>query len=566
MGGSRRVESRSGAEMSTQPKSQEPVLDRSVSSPVLRNRDELRLHLATTLACPLLPWPIPGRSISPVSFQSSNESGYLTPPLEEFHDTAPYKPTQDDWTSLNMHNGRKRKRKTNFWHSNGCVMEQYSELVNFSSREVRDVQIEYLAGKDSDGKGDEVSSHQILDPSLESPRRYHESYRHSSSLSASPPHMEHGLWPIKHDMTNVFPCDSPQLAKQITFDRPNRIRDDLTRISQALAARKHHKCISLEPRALPVQTYSTAVAFRAYKPKSELEHSNGQTSASYGFSKPAGTSAHPKEVSRAGYRVHQRSSVKSRRLHLMRVETPAMITLRRASGIAAFTEATTAPEASWCKGESVQDMGKLECHNLAASYSAREKATTKAKCDSCSEQVSKGTLTTIIQHPPSYSDTAETAINYANVHVAPPIVARTSPGEGLEPSVSRLRRTSAVQSRARSSVHEIVWKDDHSSSSLSSAGKTSPRLSLQLTRTQSDPSNGSCRNDPCVDLQGDSESRFSFTRSSSWPKSTFVEDVSLVENQTRIVGPPHVSQTLSEWTWNCGSEPNNTNGGPHVMF
>lgn len=564
MGGLRRVESSSGAEISTQPKSQEPVHDRSVSSPVLRDRDELRLHLATTVACPSLPRPIRRRSISPVSFQSRNDSGYLTPPLEGFHDTAPYTPTQDDRTSLNMHNARKRKRKTNHWHSSGC--EHISEPVISSSKEIRDVQIECLPRKDSDGKDNEVSSHMILDPSLELPREYRMSYPHSSNLSASPPHMEHWSWQIKHDMTNVFPGGSPELAQQITSDRPKRIRDDLTRISQALAARKHPKCKILEPRALPVQTYSTAVAFRAYKPKSELGNSNGQTSASHHCSKPAGSSAHPKQVLPVGYRVHQRSSVKSRRLHLMGVETPAMITLRRASGIAAFTEATTAPEASLRQIESVQDMGKLECRNLAASYSARDQATTKGKCGPVSEPSFKDTLTTIMQHPPSNSDTAETAITYANVHVVSPIVARTSSGEGLETSVSRLLRTSAVQSRAKGSVHEIIWKDDHSSSSLSSAGKTSPRLSLQLSRTESDPSNGSCRYSPSVGLRCDSESRFSYTRSSSWPKLTFVEDVSHVETQSRIVGPPHVSQTLSEWTWNYGSVPDSTNDGAMSCF
>ena len=86
---------------------------------------------------------------------------------------------------------------------------------------------------------------------------------------------------------------------------------------------------------------------------------------------------------------------------------------------------------------------------------------------------------------------------------------------GLDSSVSRLRRTSAVQTQARSSVHEVIWKNECISSSPSSGNQTSPRLSLQLTRTHSGPLKDFCCDSPSSDIDCNPGSGFSSTSSRS---------------------------------------------------
>jgi len=132
--------------------------------------------------------------------------------------------------------------------------------------------------------------------------------------------------------------------------------------------------------------------------------------------------------------------------------------------------------------------------------------------------------------------------------------------------VSRLRLISAVQIRARSSVHEVIRKDECSSSSSSSASQKSPRLSLQLTRTQSNPSEISCFTNPLLDRELDPARKCSSTASRSCPNSFFVEDESSVEAQIHVNRPPHASLKLSEWTWSHKSNLGNGNGGAMLSF
>lgn len=517
---------------------------RSGSSAALGNCEELSLHpggssptqSASIFAWPSSQWPVHARSVSPVSLQSSNGSGYLTPPLEAVYETVPYKPARNDLVSLNMRNGRKRKGKANHWNVDCGATEQTSEPLTPFFEEVRDVQTKYLPAKDSDGKS--------FERSLPAPSEYSRTslrfYRSPSNVLIWPQHktsVEQGSWQSKLHPTNIFSGRQHELAKQSTSDIPRPIHNNLARISQALAARNHRGWILVKPGALPVPTYSTVIAIQAYKPKSEHEHSSDASTARHDSLRQPGISARPRESPRAGFRV-QRPGVKSKRLCFRHAETPATITLRRASGIN-IEEVSEAAEAGSCQVEIIHPVP---------------------------EQSLKRGMTRIMQLLPSYGVVAETAMTYADVHVSPPMVTRKLLGEVVESSVSRLRRISAVQIRARSSVHEVIWKDECSSSSSSSAGQKSPRLSLQLTRTQSDPSEISCFRNPLLDRELDPARKCSSTGSRSCPNPVFVEDESSMETQVRVIRPPNASLKLSEWTWSHKSDLGHGHSGAMLSF
>ena len=219
---------------------------------------------------------------------------------------------------------------------------------------VREVQSESFPTKEPDRKSGALSSELRLSCPGEYPRRKQSLHRRSSALSASPHHTTvpaHWSWQNKHSPKKVPPGSGPALAKQITPDRPKQVDSKLTMISQALAARKHCRWSSVEPGALPVSTYSTALACRAYKPKNESEQLTSQFDTYDDFSEKANMPVHPEESLRVGYQVHHGPSSKSRRLHLEHVQTRATITLRRASGMTAFKEPTTAAQAASCRAE-----------------------------------------------------------------------------------------------------------------------------------------------------------------------------------------------------------------------
>jgi len=167
---------------------------------------------------------------------------------------------------------------------------------------------------------------------------------------------------------------------------------------------------------------------------------------------------------------------------------------------------------------------------------------------------------------PRRSVVAETVTTYADVHVAPTIVASNVIQQESALPVEQLRRTSAMQIRSRSSVHEIIWKDDYSSSNKSSTGNKTPMRSLHIMRTQSDPvRDGTCRglgsNPEC-----DTDRKLSLTAESPHVRSPSLGGEFAVEFETGNFRPGHITQKLFEWNWNYKSQQDNTKGCAMLSF
>ncbi len=163
----------------------------------------------------------------------------------------------------------------------------------------------------------------------------------------------------------------------------------------------------------------------------------------------------------------------------------------------------------------------------------------------------------IMQHLSRGSIVAATVLTYADVHVALPVVAFTAGRKDRGMTQRGLRRNSTVQIQARTSVHEVIWIEDCSSSSPS-PGQGMARLSQQLTRTQNDPLKRSFKSRPLWDLDYTLSDRHGFPKGSTVAGTRFANrnpqpDVRNGNSSTTVT-----SQKLCKWSWKQLPQQNNT--------
>ena len=214
---------------------------------------------------------------------------------------------------------------------------------------------------------------------------------------------------------------------------------------------------------------------------------------------------------------HRRPTIKDSRDDAQALETPATITLRKASNIGILSLITTSMSASLAHEPDHKRAADAPVSELLAFYSSPtlEKRPTLTNLPTSESDERLGSLKgqptfAFEESPPSRTRSksvsqfsnihnarrssmpAEAAITFADVHVAPGSfsVVPKSRTEAIVPAeVSR--RISTVQFRSRNSVHEVIWREDEttSDSSLTASSRASQHAGRSL---QSSPSPQIC--------------------------------------------------------------------------
>ena len=213
------------------------------------------------------------------------------------------------------------------------------------------------------------------------------------------------------------------------------------------------------------------------------------------------------------------------------LETPATITLRKASNVYAASPIKTSMGASLTREQDYERAADAPGSELLAFYSspALEKGPTPSDLPSPeSAEASKSpreqpTLTFGLESQSfrrrsksvsQFNDTsnarrcsvpAEAALTFADVHVAPGSFA-TGPKsikQCLAPTEFN-RRISTVQFRSRNSIHEVIWREDEttSDSSLTVSSRASQYAGHSFRSTPSPESEGSPTRGPTVKTKG----------------------------------------------------------------
>ncbi|KAI9881250.1 MAG: hypothetical protein M1830_005536 [Pleopsidium flavum] len=573
------LESTSTEERSRLP-AERPLCVRAESSPMFGDRRaperlEGRYPVNTAYIVPRPPPPYPNstRSISPASLGSSNGSIYLNPPAEADGETPPYKPNVDDSISLNMYKDRKRKRRAKHGQSDRSATNKGTKPASFpvaGMHEAQGVTIDASSRKGLPRKSNDSHSQKSVQWPRKLSRTAYEPRRRSNSNMACPSNttvVDQISWLITNDVMKNFAGYLLRPARQIPNDRPSSSRRNPDKISQALTGSQCRRWSTMEAGAVPVPTFSTALAFQRSKGYSGGKHLIDQPSTYYHF--PIRPSTGDLSELSPGVGHCERLSMKSKKLRTEPVDTPATITLRRASGTHAYqtirkeSGPALSPALSFSLPvvEESQEPANLVTPNLSQSYPLVSR-----ECRSFSEQARTRGINTSKQCLPRRSVVAETAMTYADVHVAPPLVASNVTEQESAPPIAKLQQISAMQIRSRSSIHEIIWKDDYSSSSKSSLSHKSPPPSVHLLRTQSDP----LKYETCMGLgtnhERNTERNLSCTGGSPHAKSPSLSGDFTADVQSGNVAPGKIAQKLIEWSWNRKPERDKTRGGAVLSF
>ena len=237
------------------------------------------------------------------------------------------------------------------------------------------------------------------------------------------------------------------------------------------------------------------------------------------------SSAHSKSLAYRDIN-HRRPTFEDRKDVLQTLETPATITLRKASKVDVASPLKTSMGASLSRERECERAADAPASELLAFYStsASEKGATPSDISSpesaeaprsprqqsitleVEAQSSRERSKSVAQcHDVSdarrCSTPAEATLTFADVHVAPGSFAN-----GPKPSKQSLlpaesnRRISVVQFRSRNSVHEVIWREDDttSGSSLTASSGGSQYAGCSFRSTPSSESRGSPTREPAI--------------------------------------------------------------------
>ena len=213
---------------------------------------------------------------------------------------------------------------------------------------------------------------------------------------------------------------------------------------------------------------------------------------------------------------------------LQTLETPATITLRKASNVYPTSPTKTSMSASLNREYGQKRAADAPASELLAFYSLQKTDKRSKPTDISSpesgetpgspkeqpmfalgmehESVRRGSKSVSrfsdISNARRYSMPAEAALTFSDVHVAPGSFA-----VGPEPSKQPLapadfsRRISTVHFLSRDSVHEVIWREDEttSDSSLTASSRASQHVRRSLRSTPSPESEGSPTREPTIE-------------------------------------------------------------------
>lgn len=269
---------------------------------------------------------------------------------------------------------------------------------------------------------------------------------------------------------------------------------------------------------------------------------------------------------------HRRPTIKDSRDVGRTLGTPATITLRKASNVYATGPITTSMSASLTREELHKRAVNTPASELLAFYSSSTPERSPPRSDQSSPGSADGPKSLMEQPKPpfeieaqsfrrqsksisQFSNTpnarrcsmpAEAALTFADVHVAPGSFA-VEPNSERQPLVPTefSRRISTVQFRSRNSVHEVIWREDEttSDSSLTASSGASQHVGHTFRSTPSPEGEGTSIQEPAM--------------TSEETKSGFPGVTEPVSNLTRM------PDNLFRWAW--GSSAASVEGTPRAV-
>lgn len=475
----------------------------------------------------------------------------LTPPVSGTPNMSP-PPQHEAEDYMNVHNSdnhhHKRKhprRKTRKLYntrdgSEGARPPQRSLRSGPQTANSMGSDSEFGAAELSDGN--DAGSNAPLLRNLDPPSPRNHVHRPQSNTVYGGVHIQTSPTLIS-SVTTVDEPDSPAVnaLRSLTFQVPARSNSQgLQRVSTALA-----NTLSLF-RPTPTVSFAAAPSHKASKKAEEISRRSSAHSQSLAY----------RDIKR------RQSTFKAGGDVLRTLETPATITLRKASNVYAaspiktsmgaslireqeYERAADAPRSELLafystpglgKGPSPSDLPSPE--STEASRSLREQPTLTFEEESQSFRKRSQSISQFndISNARRCSMPAEAALTFADVHVAPGSFATgpKSRKQSLLPAEFN-RRISTVQFRSRNSVHEVIWREDEttSDSSLTASSGASQYAGHSFGSTPSPESGSSPTRDPAIK-----------------PKETTALLPTVPESVSIFTKMP---DNLLRWTWGASS-------------
>ncbi|MCJ1482727.1 hypothetical protein MMC06_002893 [Schaereria dolodes] len=451
-----------------------PILTR-IRPPLLQTTSEPSQDKSRHSPRPPSPFPSSAASIrsfrfSAATFGSSLSSRYLSPPLHDADDeSAPFKPTNDDSISLNMHRKPKKKRKGRHQpgrESNTTRTIDFSASPLFSISESQAVQSGSLSLRSCESnselsEGDNATNLDELKATPSERQISERPWRRLGSIVSSDPSpssQQSFLETIQNRWST--PAKERYKTFRANYKKPNWASID-TKNSEDSAVSNSQKQPSL-PSHSATRAPSIVTAFapppaRYQKPSAEPNISRGrrlETPATITLRKASG-----------GF-----DKGPSRGLQLPDPQKPDLVEPNACDFMTVSMPSETQLEASTTDAQGPRpEVDKLESYG-GISYGV--------DCESRNEIQSLSDFSRVITADrlcaysiqKRHSVIIDPAVTFADVHMVPKRLSTTSKSrKDSLLAVGALRRKSTSHICSDGSIHEIIWKDDDSPSSWSSS-------------------------------------------------------------------------------------------------
>ncbi len=500
-----------------------PVNLRADSSPLLQHGRALHIRSdtselsANSLAPsqPLIAFPPSHRTwdSSPYSHGSacsSTASLYLGPPPSETDNTEapPFKPFADDGVSLSMVEGSRRFRKarrksSRRWQSEGILTEPPGDEARIRRQQRR---------------RSRVDAREATRTSIEGRQKFANQSRRSSTAPSTATrgpkqpfqnsNRRGSWWWRLRTITIGDDAVVDQLASKSQI-RGNWLRTvqpatDLSaqenfgqsEFSSTTTVTTTRRWSSIQDGAAAIASLTTAFAPPPLSENFVTQPSSHETQESQTW-EWVGRNVSDSAREHRKRRLHREGGEARKRW----TESPATITLRRASGAPQRRSSTTFSYPSTIQSrlqDAMDDLTKngppLLSSELQSSRQSKSPATTvssnSTSPDHRSLSAGRGIGESLIQSRqgeaadphatptlPRQILTAEPATTFTHVQVATPIATGFTGAQEVSMAHHQLSTTQTVQ--ARSSVYEIIWNDDYSSDSPDSSDRTPPESKEQ---------------------------------------------------------------------------------------
>ena len=408
------------------------------------------------------------------SGRSSPSSSYLTPPITNVpSSTPPPQPVAEDYLNARTAHRKRRTRtarraQASFQESMGSMSAQHGRFASSD-----------IDSGDARSNSSQPNSLAGKKPALDTS----ESFMKHQSSTLSAPAAAHLV--VKGDLA-VPPPNTTGLGTGTTASNALRRTSQVAKESSLFGSR-HLRRLS-----------QAIVAAVQYPADSHSEEGDKIPEAVSGISRIQTADVDATSI-RDELRHRKTGLQKSTQLDL---ETPATITLRKASdayfvmigqttadgGTSATTSLAYAPEPQADRKPSVALMNfrsqRLADVRKSLWYSLPLLSNQDERVESTEEDPERSTSTmnkavheslSIFESLQSPSTVVEPAITFTDVHTAPQTFASVpDPIKEYWSTLPKVRRTSRIQIKSRTCVHEIIWREDGSSSDSSSQGSVNP--------------------------------------------------------------------------------------------